>query len=60
MIIKQITMADFMAHDDTTVDLPEKGIVLVTGPNGSGKSTIIEACSHALFGKSVRGAWGWR
>lgn len=60
MIIRHITANKFMTHDTLSVDLPDKGVVLVTGPNGAGKSAIIETCSHALFGKSVRGEWGWR
>lgn len=60
MIIREVQMRDFMAHADTSIALPETGVVLITGENGSGKSSIIEAIAHAVFGKSVRGDWGWQ
>lgn len=60
MIIRHVRMSNFMTHDTLDIQLPDVGVVLITGPNGAGKSAIIEACAHALFGKSVRGEWGWR
>lgn len=58
----KVRMHNFMSHDETTVDLPDRGLVVVTGPNGSGKSAIVEAVAHALWGRATRGArWsGWR
>ena len=60
MIIRSVEMHRFMVHQNTKIDLPETGVALITGENGSGKSTIIEAVAHAVFGKSVRGDWGWQ
>lgn len=60
MIIKHLAMQNFMRADDTAVDLPESGVVLVTGLNGAGKSTIIEAVAHGLWRKTLRGTSPWR
>lgn len=48
-----------MAHKDTTLALPTRGVVLVTGGNGSGKSSIVEGVSVALWGQTVRGTAPW-
>lgn len=50
----------FMSHDDSEVELPSAGIILVTGPNGAGKSAIAEAISYGLWGKMLRGDTPWR
>lgn len=55
MRIKKIRLSGFVNHHLTEVNLPERGIVLISGPNGSGKSTIIEGASWGLFGKTLRG-----
>lgn len=44
---------------ETTVDLPEKGLVLVTGSNGEGKSALIEAVPAAIWNKTLRGSPWW-
>ncbi len=57
----KIKLRAFTNHDNTTVDIPEAGIVLVTGQNGAGKSTLVEAVSMAIWGKGLRGRWvPWR
>ncbi len=57
--VRQIELRDLMIHEHTTIDLPERGIVLVTGPNGSGKSSLIECVAVALWGKTLRGTPAW-
>lgn len=59
MIVSAIEMRGFMSHVDTRVELPERGVVLVTGPNGAGKSSLVEAVSVAAWGKTLRGTDPW-
>ncbi len=42
------------------VDIPQRGILLLSGLNGSGKSGVIESISVAGWGKSLRGKSIWR
>lgn len=60
MRIRKLEAANFMRHDRSSVELPERGVVLVTGKNGHGKSSLVEIVSHALWDESVRGKPGWR
>ncbi len=55
MHVVQISLKNFMSHDDTTIKLPVGGLVLVTGNNGAGKSAFMEAVSMAAYGKTLRG-----
>src|SRR5512144_2867020 len=59
MHISQIRMAGFTRHAETFLQLPERGVVLVTGPNGSGKSSLIEAVDTGIWGKTLRGSPPW-
>lgn len=59
MNVTSILMRAFMAHADTLVQLPERGLVLVTGENGSGKSSLVEAVATAGWGKTLRGTSPW-
>ncbi len=52
--MSKIEMECVFSHEDTTVDLPERGLVLVTGRNGSGKTTLIEAVALCLWGTTFR------
>lgn len=54
-------MCGFYSHADTRIELPERGVVLVTGPNGSGKSSMVEAVGQCYWNKVVRhkGHHGW-
>ena len=52
----KLELVSFMSHDSTVVDLPDRGVVLVTGPNGSGKSALVESVATALWGKGLRGS----
>ena len=49
-------MQGFMSHARSELELPDRGVVLVTGPNGAGKSSIVEAVVWGLFGQTLRGA----
>lgn len=59
MLVRQIDMCGFMLHTNSTIELPESGVVLITGPNGEGKSSIIEAVATAAWGKTLRGTNPW-
>lgn len=48
-------MRCFLNHEETAVDVPPTGVVVVTGNNGSGKSAIVEACAWGVWGKTIRG-----
>lgn len=56
MLVRQLKLQNFMSHKNTNLELPEKGIVLVTGANGSGKSSLAESIAVAGWGKSLRGS----
>ncbi len=60
MKIRSVAVSTFMAPAAATLQLPERGLVLLTGPNGSGKSRFIEACAYAAGGKTLRGSTPWR
>lgn len=61
MIVETVDLEHFMSYGTTsTVNLPGKGVVLVTGPNGSGKSSLIEALAVAGWGKTLRGTSPWQ
>lgn len=59
MKIDRIRLRGVTTHADTTLDLPDAGVVLVTGDNGSGKSSIVEGVPLCLWGKTLRGAVVW-
>jgi len=59
MRIERLTLKGVTKHADTTLELPERGIVLVTGDNGSGKSSVIEAVPLCFWGKTMRKADLW-
>jgi len=60
MHVAKLELSGFTVHDNTVVELPASGVVLVTGANGSGKSSLMEAVSWALWGKTLRGAIPYR
>jgi DNA repair exonuclease SbcCD ATPase subunit len=63
VIIRSIEFSGFMRAPQkkpARFELPESGVVLVTGENGAGKSSVAEAVACGLWGKSLRGASGWR
>jgi DNA repair exonuclease SbcCD ATPase subunit len=53
-------LTNFMSYDEVAVDLPKRGVVLVTGANGEGKSSIIEAVAAGCWNKTLRGTPWWR
>lgn len=55
MNLKRIELEGFHNHEGTVLDIPERGLVVVTGDNGSGKSSLVEAVSWAIWGKTLRG-----
>lgn len=59
MNVQEVTLTSFMSTEKSVLELPAKGVVVVTGPNGSGKSTIYEGVAMAAWGKTVRGAKPW-
>jgi DNA repair exonuclease SbcCD ATPase subunit len=59
MHVRRVELHNFTRHEAFSLDLPERGVVLVTGPNGSGKSSVVEAVCVALWGKTLRGAHPW-
>lgn len=60
MKVRSIEIKNFMSHDSTVIELPDRGVVVLTGPNGAGKSTIIEAVSVGYWGRTLRGTPAWR
>lgn len=60
MRIRTLKLVNFMSHDDTKLDFPPAGVVLVTGDNAQGKSTIVEAIATAFWGKTLRTTRPWR
>ena len=60
MRVKYLELSNFMLFDSATVELPMKGIVLVTGANGEGKSSIIESVAVAGWNKTLRGSPWYR
>ena len=60
MIVTKLDTSKFAKHGTVSVELPRKGLVLVTGDNGEGKSTIAEAVSQGVWNKSIRSKPGWR
>lgn len=54
MILKRITMKNFLSHKDTKIDFP-LGVTVFIGPNGAGKTSIIDAIFVALFNTKPRG-----
>lgn len=59
MHVRAIAISRFTCHRALRVDLPRRGILLITGPNGAGKTSILEAVAWAAFGESIRGAEPW-
>ncbi|HEA46438.1 MAG TPA: SMC family ATPase [Candidatus Pacearchaeota archaeon] len=51
MILKTLTIKDFLSHENTTISFKENEKILLDGKSGSGKSSITEAILWGLFGK---------
>lgn len=59
MRVTRIRLRGVTTHQDTDVELPPTGLVLLTGLNGAGKSTLLEALPAAVWGKTLRDAPVW-
>lgn len=55
MMIKKLTLKNFLSHDNTELDF-DKGVTVIYGHNGAGKSSIIDAIKYALFGEKRGGS----
>ncbi len=55
MRVRRIEVAGFMSHAAYRLELPEKGLVIITGANGTGKSGLIEAVAWSVWGETLRG-----
>lgn len=52
----KIQVKDLFVAGERTVEVPDRGVTVVTGRNGVGKSTLFaEPFAWALFGKTLRG-----
>lgn len=67
MILQKLTIQNFLSIKSITLDLNDRGLVLIKGKNmdneaidnnGSGKSSLIEALVYALYGRTIRGLKG--
>nr|QBK86989.1 MAG: chromosome segregation ATPase [Marseillevirus LCMAC103] len=47
----KLKLTNFRCHGDREIDLPDKGLVLLSGPSGCGKTTVLNAFAYALYGK---------
>lgn len=52
ILLNEITIKNFLSHEDTRITFQESEKLLVDGKSGSGKSTIVEAIIWALYGKA--------
>jgi len=50
----RLTLHHFGIHDDSVLDTPDNGVVLLLGGNGEGKSLVSEALVWCLWADSVR------
>jgi exonuclease SbcC len=48
----KFTFENFKQYENESIELPDKGLTLLSGKSGSGKSTIFKAMVFALYGKS--------
>jgi len=59
MKILNVTGSNFLSYRTFTLNLADRGVVLVEGDNGSGKSAALaDALCWAWYGKTVRGISG--
>ncbi|MCR6691827.1 MAG: SMC family ATPase, partial [archaeon YNP-LCB-003-016] len=49
IILKDITIKNFLSHENTKMNFP-LGVIVLVGPNGSGKTAIMDAIMHSLLG----------
>lgn len=51
ILLKQLTIKDFLSHHDTTIHFDKDVKLLLDGKSGSGKSTVVDSLLWCLFGK---------
>lgn len=51
LILKSLTLKDFLSHEDTTISFSENQKLLFDGDSGSGKSSLFEAIIWSLYGQ---------
>ena len=51
ILLNEITIKNFLSHEDTYIAFKENEKVLVDGKSGSGKSSIVEALVWCLYGE---------
>ncbi|MFX1576718.1 MAG: AAA family ATPase [Promethearchaeota archaeon] len=54
VVFRSIRLVNFVIHRDTTIELDESPVVLITGSNGSGKTLILDALLLAIGVESRR------
>lgn len=54
----RLTLTNFGNHDQTELEFPDAGVVLVLGSNGAGKSILGEAICWVLWGGIIRAPQG--
>lgn len=61
MHVRSIEAVGFTSYAAAmSLELPERGVVLLVGHNGAGKSSVVEAPATAFWGKTLRGSPPWR
>ena len=64
VVFKRVEMKNFMAVQEATLDLDNRGLVLIEGKNksndsftsnGASKTTLITSITYALYGKTEKG-----
>lgn len=52
ILLKKITLRNFLSHKETEIDFSSEEKLLIDGNSGSGKSAIVEAIIWAFYGKA--------
>ena len=50
----KLILKNFRCFLDKTIEIPDKGLILLSGQSGSGKSSILKAINFALYGKETK------
>ena len=67
MILKKLTIQNFLSIRNISLELDNQNLVLIKGKNldneaidnnGSGKSSLIEALVYSIYGRTIRGLKG--
>ena len=49
----KLKLTNFRCYTNTTFDIPDTGLVLLSGVSGSGKSTLLKAILYAFYGNKA-------